>query len=215
MHMRNRDYKIFVSGGYYHVYNRGNGKQDIFLDENDYLFFLRRMKENLFPGLQEGAPLAPRMYKRKLLPEGAFSLVSYCLMPNHFHWLIKQNAQLPVGKLLLKVCTGYSIYFNKKYEHTGHVFQDQFKAISIQNDSYLLWLSAYIHQNPKIAELVDNLLNWKFSSYPDYVGQRGGILCDKNIILNSFKDSEAYADFVDGSYLKIKEKKDLQNLFLE
>ncbi|MFA5991146.1 MAG: transposase [Candidatus Doudnabacteria bacterium] len=213
--MRNRDYKIFASGGYYHVYNRGNGKQNIFLDEDDYLFFLRRMRENLFPNLQEGAPLAPRAYKRKLLPAGAFCLVSYCLMPNHFHWLIRQNTQLPVGKLLLKVCTGYSMYFNKKYEHTGHVFQDQFKAITIENDSYLVWLSAYIHQNPKIAGLVENLSSWKFCSYPDYVGQRDGILCEKNIILDNFKSQEAYADFVGNSYIKIKERKDLQSLFLE
>lgn len=213
--MRNRDYKIFATGGYYHVYNRGNGKQNIFLDEDDYLFFLRRMRENLFPNLQEGAPLAPRAYKRKLLPAGAFSLVSYCLMPNHFHWLIRQNTQLPVGKLLLKVCTGYSMYFNKKYEHTGHVFQDQFKAITIENDSYLVWLSSYIHQNPKIAGLVENLSSWKFCSYPDYVGQRDGILCEKNIILDNFKSQEAYADFVGNSYIKIKERKDLQSLFLE
>jgi putative transposase len=136
-------------------------------------------------------------------------------MPNHFHWLIRQNTNLPVSKMLLKVCTGYSMYFNKKYEHTGHVFQDQFKAISVENDSYLTWVSAYIHQNPKVAGLVDDLNTWQYSSYLDYVGLRGGNLCEKKIILDIVSGEKAYQNFVDESYFKIKERKDLQELFLE
>ncbi len=215
MHMKNRDYKIFARDNFYHVFNRGNGKQDIFLDREDYLFFLKRLKENLFPELQEGAPLAPRAYKRKLLPADSFVLVSYCLMPNHFHFLIRQNTELPISKLVLKLCTSYSIYFNKKYDHIGHVFQDQFKAIRIEDDSYLLWLSAYVHQNPKVAGLVSNLEQWEYSSYLDFIGKRSGKLCLKDQILNNFSGVNDYKDFVDQAFEKIKQRKDNQNLLLD
>lgn len=117
--MKNRDYKQFGAGEYYHVYNRGNGKQNIFLDNDDFSFFLWRLRQNLFPSAEDGG-------RRVQLPADSFSLISYCLMPNHFHFLIKQNSDIPTSKLLLKICTSYSIYFNKKYNRFGHVFQDQF-----------------------------------------------------------------------------------------
>lgn len=196
---------------------------DIFCDEADYRFFLYRLKENLFSAsqrgtlLQEGAPLEPKQrgYTRKTLPSNAFGLLCYCLMPNHFHFLVCQNGILPVGKLISKICTGYSMYFNKKYERVGSLFQNTFKAVLVDSDSYLMWLSAYIHQNPKVAGLVSKLENYQWSSYPDYIGQRKGTLCEKNVVLEQFSNVEAYRKFVEDSFDKIKDRKGLEYLLLD
>jgi putative transposase len=136
-------------------------------------------------------------------------------MPNHFHLEIRQNADIPISKLIAKVCTSYGKYFNKKYEKVGGLFQDAFKAVHIESDSQLLWLSAYIHNNPKVAGLIENLKDYQWSSYPDYAGLRQGTLCDKNFILKQFANVDAYKKFVDDAFEKIKERKDLEHLFLD
>lgn len=205
--MNYRDYKQFAEGGYYHIYNRGNNKQDIFLDDEDRKCFLFRLREALYPEFVDS--------RRKPLPKGAFALLAYCLMPNHFHLLIRQNSVVPITELIKKICTGYSKYFNKKHERIGHLFQDQFKAIGIINDSYLLWVSAYIHQNPKIAGLIKDLPEYPWSSYRDYLSLRSGKLCSKDLILGMVKSAEEYKKFVSDSFEKIKVRKDIQRVLLE
>ena len=155
---------------------------NIFKDDQDYRVFISRLTENLFPnrktisleGRLQGKSHTP--YLRKLLPDGVFSLVAYCLMPNHFHLLLKQNTELPLSKLILKVCSSYSKYFNKKYERVGALFQDRFKTECVDKNEYLLWLSSYIHLNPRIANLVKSDLDWKWSSYPEYLDHFSGNL---------------------------------------
>ena len=186
--MNTRDYKQCGAGEYYHIYNRGNAKDNIFLDEADFQFFLLRLKQNL--GLEKKV----NRHFRPLSPD-SFSIIAYCLMPNHFHLLVKQNLDVPTGKLLSKLCTSYSMYFNKKYDRIGHVFQDQFKQKNIQNDMYLLWLSAYIHLNPVWAGIVKNANQYQWSSVRDYLCAGGGVakIVKPEIILgqiamNSYKD---------------------------
>lgn len=216
--MRNRDYKQFAGGTYYHVYNRGVAKQDIFKENYDYSFFLHRLKENLFPKLSRGTLLYTGDsfytkktenkkkkidFPRKTLPDKSFELVCYCLMPNHFHLLIKQVANVPVSKLILKVCTSYAMYFNKRHDRVGSLFQDTFKAISIEDNNYLFWLSAYIHKNPIEAGIVDDLKQWQWSSYLDYINERDGILCDKSIILEQLSTSKNYEKLMSKSISRV------------
>jgi putative transposase len=158
--MNTRDYKQYGKGEYYHIYNRGNLKADIFLDDEDYKSFLFRLQRNLFPE-EDFSKI-----RTQKLPANCFSLVAYCLMPNHYHLLIRQNTDLPTSKLITKICTSYAKYFNKKYDRVGHLFQDKFRQALVDNDSYLLWLSAYIHQNPAVARLVDKPEMYPWSSYP-------------------------------------------------
>lgn len=227
--MNTRDYKQFAEGQYYHVFNRGNAKANIFLDNQDYGFFLMRMRQNLFPGEDNKS--------RTPLPSDSFSLISYCLMPNHFHFLIRQNREIPTTKLMLRLCTSYSIYFNKKYDKVGHVFQDQYKQVVVDDNDHLVWLSAYIHQNPKVAGLVRSPEDYKWSSYVEYLGGVGDNLCDKRIVLDQFQNSQSglmghvrmtltgltessspvrnYKMFVDEAYGIIKEKKDLEHLLID
>jgi hypothetical protein len=137
-------------------------------------------------------------------------------MPNHFHLIIKQLGDVSISKLISKICTSYSKNFNKKYNPIGSLFQDSFKAILIDNDNYLLWLSAYIHQNPKVASLVKNSSYWQWSSYPDFIGIRNGVLCQKGIIMDRFKNINEYKNFVESSFEIIKNKKgELEDLFMD
>lgn len=209
--MGNRDYKQFGAGEYYHIYNRGNEKEKIFLDEGDFNYFILKLNQNLFP-----SDFRKTKFRTPPLPENSFSLVCYCLMPNHFHLLIKQNKEIRTSQLILRVCTSFSKYFNKKYDRVGHLFQDQFKQEPVGDNSYLSWLSAYIHQNPKTSGLVEKTENYKWGSYQDYIDlSRGLIKCDKKIILDQFKTVSVYRDFVESSYEVIKKRKDLECLLLD
>jgi len=174
--MYTRDYKIFAPGEFYHVYNRGNHKQDIFLDDGDYAFFVLRLKQNLYSDKFDEL-------KIQALPPNSFSLVSYCLMPNHFHLLIRQNSEIPVSKFMLKLCSSYAKVFNKKHEFVGHLFQDQFKQVAVSEDEYLKWLVAYICQNPTVAGLVKTPSEYKWSSYNEHVNRRPvSRVCDEKIV---------------------------------
>jgi REP element-mobilizing transposase RayT len=155
--MRYRDYKDFHKGGVFHVYNRGHNKETIFKENKDYLFFLTRVRQIL--GLQKFG-LSRWMSP---LPSDAFNILAYCLMPNHFHFLICQETNLPISKFVSKLCISYSAYFNTKYENIGSVFQDQFKAKFVDDDAYLMHLSTYIHNNPKKPH------EWPYSSLSDYL----------------------------------------------
>lgn len=185
--MRYRDYKIFRPNHYYHIYNRGVNKQDIFLDSQDYRNFLKRLILTL--GIETRVTLGNT--RIQALPKNAFSVLCYCLMPNHFHLLIKQNTNLGLEKLMLKISTSYAIYFNRKYQRTGPLFQDSFKAKLVDHDSYLTYLSAYIHNNPFKP------LTWEFSSFQDYLKIRQGELCQTEFILKMFENKpQMYKEFV-------------------
>ncbi len=213
--MNYRDYKIFYAGGIYHVYNRGVAKSDIFLAPEDYSLFLWRLKEQV---LSLPLPLAKKSdYRRKVFPPNYFELYAYCLMPNHFHLLIKQLGDIPVSELLLRVMTGYSKVFNGKYERVGSLFQDQFKAVSVESDSQLLWLSAYIHQNPLTAGLVADLHEWAWSSYHEYAGVRKGNLVNAKLILgmSEIGNTDGYKTFVSTAGKEIALRKDLELVLLD
>jgi hypothetical protein len=190
LNMNSRDYKILRAGNYYHIYNRGNNKQLIFLESEDYLVFLNRLKLALgiskigLSGKQSRVRVTP-------FPESSFEILCYCLMPNHYHFLIKQLSNFGIDELMARVCTSYVKYFNKKYGAIGNLFQDRFKAKLVDSDSYIKYLSAYIHNNPEDAD------NYDYSSYKDYLGSRKGTICKKDFILSMFGNSNLeYSIFV-------------------
>jgi REP element-mobilizing transposase RayT len=159
----NRDYKNLLKDHYYHVYNRGNEKACIFKDREDFLVFLFFMNESIHPEMIE-CKTAVQRYRRTILPQNSFTLNAYCLMPNHYHLLIRQNSDIPISKLITKICTSYSKYFNKKYGRVGRVFQDIYKSVAVESDSQLYWLVEYIHQNPVRAGLVKTDFEYEWSS---------------------------------------------------
>ena len=208
--MKYTDYKESGPGEYFHIFNRGNEKTNIFLDKDDFSFFLLRLRQNLQPSDKE-----KKTCRNRFLPEGSFSLVCYCLMPNHFHLLLRQNNDLRTGTLISRICTSYSSYFNKKYRRIGHLFQDKFKQTIIDNNEYLVWVSAYIHQNPKVAGIVKIPEDYLWSSYSGFISADNNLLCDDRIIIDQFGDRKEYKKFVDSSYDTIKDKKDVEKLLLD
>lgn len=181
-----RDYKTLQAGQYYHVYNRGVNKQPIFFDDEDYLQFLKRLK--IILGL---APV-PIKTHIKPLPKESYSILAYCLMSNHFHILIRQNTEVGIDKLILKLCTSYSIYINKKYNRVGGLFQDRFKAKLIDNDLYAQQVSAYINNNP------ENPRTYPYSSYQEMLVTKNNTVCDQRLVLSWFNDSpQIYERFLD------------------
>ncbi|MBN2093872.1 MAG: transposase [Candidatus Zambryskibacteria bacterium] len=210
--MKNRDYKNFSIGEIYHVYNRGVNKEKIFLTQKDYNVFLQRLKENLFPHLVDNKKLLWSKRRRKILPPNSFDLIAYCLMPNHFHLLIQQKTELSITKLLSKICTSYSMCFNRVNKRVGTIFQDRFKAILIENNEQLLWTSYYIHKNPIEAKLVKDLNDYRWSSYKEYFNSDKNLfdkLCNKKIILEQFNSEEKYLKYFQDKEELIASFKDL------
>lgn len=194
--MKNRDYKNFVSGVIVHVYNRGNNREKIFFDQSDYKSFLFRV--GLALGIEaeilqkENMLSVPCSRIRINAEKDLFKLHAFCLMPNHFHLLIEQTGDVPISKLISQICTSYAMYINKKYKRVGHVFQDKFKAVLMENNPQLMWISAYIHMNPVKSKIVKRPSEYKWSSYLDFVGVRNLPILSKELILSTFdmKDFE-------------------------
>ena len=177
----------FSVGEYYHIYNRGTEKRDIFLDKADYLRFLvllyisNNTEAVHISNLREQGEFLKDIInlerKGTLIDIGI-----YCLMPNHFHLLIREKRNGGISEFMKKISTGYSMYFNKRYERTGRLFEGTFKSVHANNDEYLKYLFAYIHLNPikltnpmwKEEGIKDNnkaesfLNEYEFSSYLDY-----------------------------------------------
>jgi putative transposase len=195
--MNNRDYKKFIPGNIFHIYNRGNNKERIFLDEQDYKAFIFRL--GLCLGFTEKElnkeNLTAMPYSRIRITDANknnFKLHAFSLMPNHFHLLIEQIEDIPISKLMSKLCTSYSKYVNKKYDSAGHTFQDCFKAVLMENNPQLMWTSAYIHMNPVKDKIVKYPSEYPWSSYNDYVSNRNLPIIEKELLLSIFGDQKSF-----------------------
>ena len=190
----------FQTGEFYHIYNRGVDKREVFLDKWDYVRFLKSLREFNNDSIYEQRVYARNRELMGLSPEASGlstleEFITYCLNPNHFHFLLKQLRDNGIRIFMHKLGTGYTCYFNQKYNRSGSLFQGPFKAIHIKSDSYLLWLSGYINGNAEIHKIA-KAENWIWGSYLDYTGKRRGMLCNKNIILSQFETIEEYRDLV-------------------
>ena len=194
--------RLFENGSFYHVYNRGNRKQQIFLGYKDYERFLNKTLE----------------YKKKF----NVNIVAFCLMSNHFHFLIQQLSPNTISKFFSDLCNSYSRYFNTKYETVGGLYQGRFKAKRIDKDEYLIHVSRYIHLNPvglfgPSENLVSNLLAYRWSSLQYYLSSSKNEIIDANVILNYFSKInpvEDYKKFVI-SNIEVPAYPDIEHLVFE
>ncbi len=182
--------KPYSPNSYYHIYNRGVEKRKIFIDERDYGVFLSYIKEYLLPkdsqALQTiiGNPQTSPQQKADATKAlrmnnfyGDITLVAYCLMPNHFHLLIHQNTANAIDTFMNSLATRYTMYFNRRQERVGTLYQSVYKAVLIETDEQLLYLTRYIHRNPlflaskgEAFKRSPDAFNLQPSSYPEYVG---------------------------------------------
>ena len=145
----------FINDNYYHIYNRGIDKRIIFENDHDFKRFQESLRLFNSPN---SIWLADANQKTEVKPQDRLvDIVCYCLMPNHFHLLLKQRVDSGIPNFMRKLGTGYSLYFNMRKERSGSLFQGTYKAKLVTDDNYLTHLSRYIHMNP--VELVDS--NWK------------------------------------------------------
>src|SRR3989344_5200025 len=179
----------FVIDEYYHLYNRGTEKRKIFLDKHDYNYFLFLM---YICNTTKSIKLrdTSKDFDRG---ETIVDIGAYCLMPNHIHILVCEKTEGGISKYMLKLMTGYSMYFNKKYERTGKLYEGVFKATHIDSDIYLKYLYSYIHLNPaklkdknwkeskkrNLKELLSYVFSYSYSSIREYVDSKFRILNPK------------------------------------
>ncbi|MEQ8475744.1 transposase [Fulvivirga sp.] len=205
----------FEYEGYYHIYNRGNNKENLFLNEHNYAYFMSRWKKYILP------------FSRVL---------SYCLMPNHFHFLIKIKTEeevkallksrsastkpsrisrsaleiLDINKLLedqfKNLFSGYTLAINKQENRTGSLFQKRFRRIRVDSEKYLLILIHYIHRNPIHHSFVNKYGKWRYSSYNDLLSYDNSFV-DPESVFDCFGDKELFLKFHNDSknYNEIKE----------
>jgi REP element-mobilizing transposase RayT len=165
----------FLPGYYYHLYNRGNNRQNIFFERENYLFFLRQFRQHVM---------------------GTADVLAYCLMPNHYHFLVclkEENLSEKMGLFSLS----YTKAINKRIQRSGALFQGPFQSIHVDKDAYLLNLTRYIHLNSVKAGLVERPADWEFSSYPEYVEQRQGSLPQYQSLQQEAGGASAYQRFVE------------------
>jgi len=156
-----RQKRILSSSQIYHIMLRGNSRRDIFLDDEDRQKFLYTL-----------------INKKK---DNEFILYAYCLMDNHVHLVLKENKD-NISHIMKRINTVYAIYFNKKYQQSGHFFQDRFKSEVIEGEPYLLAAIRYIHNNPLKARLVKVPEDYKWSSYSEYLSNQTRMIVTEDVL---------------------------------
>ena len=179
----------FIDGEYYHVFNRGAHKIDIFLEEKDYerfqlLLHLANNRDgvnlrNIFIKYK-GKPISA-IFESEIPDKGLVEVLAYCLMPNHFHLVLRQKSENGISSFLKRLLTGYSMYFNLTNEHSGTLFQGPAKSRLVDNEAYFRYIFAYVHLNPlaligyekqkhsiEKTKMREFLNSYPYSSFYDY-----------------------------------------------
>jgi putative transposase len=202
----------FSNDNYYHILNRGVDGRQVFLDEFDYKRFLESLEN--FNTKDHKTIQRSRLDKLEAKPllevSPLVEIVCYCLLPNHFHLLLRQLKENGISKFMQKVGTGYSYYFNTKYNRRGALFQGSFKPVLIKDNSQFLHISRYIHLNAldssnpgwregKICNwdlAKKNLENYLWSSYPVFIGRKKIDICHPESLLGAFESPADYENFM-------------------
>lgn len=181
----------------YHIFNRGVAKLPIFTDRRDYNRFLETIYYYQFQGPK------PQFSQLKRFKDFKFEknkkiveIFCYCLMPNHYHFLVKQLQDNGVSEFINKISNSYTKYFNTRHTRVGPLLQGQFKAVRVESDEQLIHLSRYIHLNPIASFLIKELREYTWSSYLAYIGMQIDKLCTNEFILSMFKTKQKYEQFV-------------------
>ena len=155
--------RLASDSGVYHVILRGVNRQDIFESDKDYLKYLSLMERVAFPVDENGMRIPPLLV-----------IYAYCLMPNHVHLLVREQ-KCGISAAIKWISGTYAGYFNQKYEHIGHLFQNRFRSEVVNDWEYFLTLMRYIHQNPVAGGIVNDVRHYRWSSWSEY---DPGMVCD-------------------------------------
>lgn len=197
-----------VNNEIYHVFNRGIASQPIFGNKRDYSRLIETFiyYQNIAPPVKYSKFLTlstdtrakiidTLRRERKFLVE----IIAYCLMPNHFHFILKQTKDNGISSFIGNISNSYTRFFNTKNERQGPLLAGKFKSVRVITENQLLHLSRYIHLNPYTSYVVkttEDLSNYLYSSFPEYTGEFKTAICLKEDILTPFKNKESYKKFV-------------------
>ncbi|KKN62649.1 hypothetical protein LCGC14_0509920 [marine sediment metagenome] len=230
----------FINNEIYHIYNRGVEKRNIFSDKKDHFRFIH----NLFEFNDENPVLNTGYYfnrqtmevelryieetkkkerkPRKLLVE----ILTFCLMPNHYHLLLRQKKEKGIVRFMQKLGTGYTNYFNKKYERVGSLLQGRFKAIHVNKEEYLDFLLYYIHFNPldlfepgwreekikNYQKAIEFLNSYRWSSHLDYIDKKNfPSVTQREFLLNTLGGEKNYQQNIEKWFEEIVKRKDIED----
>ena len=174
-HMPHRG-DVFAKDHYDCVFNRGACKDLLFFNAGNYEYLLQ---------------LAKRYHKKFNI-----TLIAYCLMPNHYHFLLRQDSNEPLSKFINVLFNAYVQSVNQQQNRKGTLFEGRFRHVWIDRDEYLIHLCRFIHRNPVKAGLVSRPENWPYSNYLDWIGKRNGTFIDRTLIKAYFTSAEEYHQFV-------------------
>lgn len=195
-----------ATGEIYHILNRGINHQPIFQGKRDYKRALETFSYYMFSKIPLRFSYWIRLdnndknqvFGRISENSKLVSVLSFCFMPNHFHFLLRQEEDFGISKFLAKFQNSFTRYFNERHERTGHLFQGQFKAVRIENENQLLHTSRYIHLNPYsgyIVKTIDELREYPWSSFREYIEGMDAV-SETKTILSGFASKEKYFQFV-------------------
>jgi len=216
-----------VTDQVYHILNRGIASQPVFLTKKNYQRMLEIILyyQNQNPSLSYShflrLPVNQRIEflerlrnKEKFLVE----IITLCLMPSHFHLLLKQSQENGISIFMSNLANSYTRYFNTQNKRIGHLFQGKFKSVMIETDEQLLHVSRYIHLNPytsSIIKTLQELEGYSYSSLPEYLGQSKTNFFQKEIILDQFKDIDSYKNFILNQAEYQKRLEQIKHLIME
>lgn len=188
----------FISGEYYHIVNRSVGRMPIFSGERETTLFLEAAQfyHQLHPPTRFSIYRTSRDRFPINLDRRLVAIISYCLMPNHFHLLLRQEEEEGIKLFIQKLSNSFAHYYAVKHKSRGHVFQGNFHAVHIESDEQLVHVSRYIHLNPVTAYLVERPEDYPFSSYRIFLGKEVVSFVDSSPVLSHFSSREAYRRFV-------------------
>lgn len=175
----------FGPGQYYHIYNRGVDRTAIFHEHDDYLFVLQKVKS--------------------YLTDLDLTTIAYCLMPNHYHFVLRQESEVPISTFMQRLFQSYTQAFNRQQGCRGPLCEGRFRHVHVDRDEYVIYLCRYVHLNPVAAGLVAQPSNWPYSNYLEWIEARAGTLVDRVTIRHYFSSPAAYAAFVEDAIPPKKE----------
>ena len=198
---------VFSNGYVYHVFNRGLDRRTVFTGIREFLrakeliqFYRHKNTPMSYSKyLQQPSELRSKILKRIDNEDLQVNILAYCLMPNHFHFMLQQSVEKGIPIFVSNFTNAFTKYFNKKNKRSGPLFEGVFKAVLVESDEQLIHLSRYIHLNPVVSSVIkeQDLSHYKWSSYREYIStQNEEHFVEKELVLSMFKSKLEYQKFV-------------------
>lgn len=217
---------VLANDQIYHIYNRGIDHKSVFTTKWEFQRAVNTLSFYRF------ASLPFRFSQLLKLPHGdrikilddlkkenskLVEIICFCLMPNHFHFVLKQLQDGGISKFISNFTNSYTKYFNTKHERIGHLFEGLFKSVLVESDEQLIHVSRYIHLNPITSFIIKlgDLENYSWSSFPEYLDLTQDQFCQKEIVLNQFPNANTYKQFVHNQVKYAQELEKIKHLLIE